>query len=561
MKKRQVKKYLGALLLSGALFCASLQTVYAEEVQTGTEPGTESESGTDITADGGESQSDIVPMPLAESGTDTVSGETTEVNAPRITVDKVEWNGGPLEIPVDLGDYTADELNVKLIEEYNGVESTHYLPLRDTAAIWYFFYYNDAKDSDWYCKAGDYTGTIIFESNRNEEWRYNLTIHVPYDSVKWQVEKVTQKFDGSQDVVFEFKNGTNLFEIKEVKKLIIFTGMGTEGDPRYIVPDMTEGFTCDMEAGTLTIDKDAFKTLLASGKSYDGGTLPDDIAINAWSVSMDGNEFYFNHIPTGEGSITTTAWHLDVSDLDLTAVEEGDTQGVTTVFDSGTGNGLSVSGTDADAISKSALSYIQNNYAEQLAALGDNYTVSSRLVLSEKTANDLAFDVKEAFSSCAPDSAVGKYYDISVQADVLQDGNVVEGLGSLTVPTLDSEIQLSVNIPADLRKDGRSFMMLHYHNGQGTVLESSVTNDTITFKTSAFSPYAIAYKDAVSTTQSNSAAQNTSVKNTQSTAPKNTQSTAPKTGDEVSGMFPAAAVMVSLCVLAAVVYMRKRHCR
>ena len=557
MKKRQVKKYLGALLLSGALFCTSLQTVYAEEVQT----GTESVTGTDTAADGGESQSGIVPEPLAESGTDTVSGETTEVNAPRITQDVIEWNGGLLEIPVDLGDYTADELDVKLIEEYNGVESTHYLPLRDTAAIWYFFYYNDAKDSDWYCKAGDYTGTIIFESNRNEEWRYNLTIHVPYDSVKWQVEKVTQKFDGSQDVVFEFKNGTNLFEIKEVKKLIIFTGMGTEGDPRYIVPDMTEGFTCDMEAGTLTIDKDAFKTLLASGKSYDGGTLPDDIAINAWSVSMDGNEFYFNHIPTGEGSITTTAWHLDVSDLDLTAVEEGDTQGVTTVFDSGTGNGLSVSGTDADAISKSALSYIQNNYAEQLAALGDNYTVSSRIVLSEQTANDLASDVKEAFSSCAPDATVGKYYDISVQADVLQDGNVVEGLGSLTVPALDSEIQLNVNIPADLKKDGRSFMMLHYHNGQGTVLESSVTNDTITFKTSAFSPYAIAYKDAVSTTQSNSAAQNTSVKNTQSTAPKNTQSTVPKTGDEVSGMLPAAAAVISLCVLAAVVYMRKRNCR
>ena len=183
MKKRQVKKYLGALLLSGALFCTSLQTVYAEEVQT----GTESVTGTDTAADGGESQSGIVPEPLAESGTDTVSGETTEVNAPRITQDVIEWNGGLLEIPVDLGDYTADELDVKLIEEYNGVESTHYLPLRDTAAIWYFFYYNDAKDSDWYCKAGDYTGTIIFESNRNEEWRYNLTIHVPYDSVKWQV--------------------------------------------------------------------------------------------------------------------------------------------------------------------------------------------------------------------------------------------------------------------------------------------------------------------------------------------------------------------------------------
>ena len=565
MKKRQVKKYLGALLLSGALFCTSLQTVYAEEVQTGTKSGTG--TGTDITADGGESQPGIVPEPLAESGTDTVSGETTEVNAPRITQDVIEWNGGLLEIPVDLGDYAADDIYIALKRIEGSATYMYNMNLKGTVAVRSFLDFPTSEKTEWFSKAGDYESAVVFsqpQSVGTGRWEYDLTIRIPHDSLKWQVEETVQEFDGSKDVVFEFKNGTNCFELKTIKSIGIYAGLDgldENGEPIYIVPEMTEGLSCDMETGTLTINKDVLKDAFALGKSNNGGMLPDEVAVKASAVSMDGEEFYFNYIPGGSTKGVNTAWWLDISNLDLSVEEETDTQGITSVFDSGTGNGLSVSGTDADAISKSALSYIQNNYAEQLAALGDNYTVSSRLVLSEQTANDLASDVKEAFSSCAPDATVGKYYDISVQADVLQDGNVVEGLGSLTVPTLDSEIQLNVNIPADLKKDGRSFMMLHYHNGKGTVLESSVTNDTITFKTSAFSPYAIAYKDAVSTTQSNSAAQNTSVKNTQSTAPKNTQSTAPKTGDEVSGMLPAAAAVISLCVLAAVVYMRKRHCR
>ena len=558
MKKRQVKKYLGALLLSGALFCASLQTVYAEEVQPGTEPGTESGTGTDITADGGESQPDIVPEPLAESGTDTVSGETTEVNAPRITQDVIEWNGGLLEIPVDLGDYAADELKMTIKTQEGWARSA--TEITENSAVFSFLggYYNGAWDvRRWFFNAGDYELDVSFtDASGTLETTGSFILSIPVDSQPWVVQKERVVFDGSEDLVFRFENGTNYLElVPSSLDLYIWTAMG------FGYHYLESGVTVDTDSGTVTIDKDAFiSTLIKRRDDYNGYGLHDIVTILCDGQTVYGETARRLNEITDDGTgyyDTDLAWEVDITGLDTNNLEKylqpSGSDGQAAEFTGTNADNISVSKTDADVISRSALSYIQNNYADQLAALGDNYTVSSRLVLSEQTADDLASDVKEAFSSCAPDATVGKYYDISVQADVLQDGNVVEGLGSLTVAMLDSEIQLNVNIPADLKKDGRSFMMLHYHNGQGTVLESSVTNDTITFKTSAFSPYAIAYKDAVSTTQSNSAAQNTSV--------KNTQSTAPKTGDEVSGMLPAAAAVISLCVLAAVVYMRKRNCR
>ena len=68
-----------------------------------------------------------------------------------------------------------------------------------------------------------------------------------------------------------------------------------------IVPDMTEGFTWDKEAGTLTINKDALGKTLASGKSYNGGVLPDKISINTFAV-----------MPNGETDVTFGVW-VDIS--------------------------------------------------------------------------------------------------------------------------------------------------------------------------------------------------------------------------------------------------------
>lgn len=254
-----------------------------------------------------------------------------------------------------------------------------------------------------------------------------MTIHVPDDSVKWQVSETTLVFDGSQDVVFHFVNGTNCFELEAVDLLGIFTGMGGEGDPVTVVPDMTDGFTCDMAAGTLTIDKDALKETLASAVSYNGGTLPDEIAVNARAVTKDGESFYFNRVPyEGSSTVTNTAWWLDISDLDLDGGTEPAPGWVQVEFAGA--DGASVSEEDADLISSSALGYLQENYADELAALGEGYEVSVRMDIAERGEENIPDEVKEAFSQAAGGSEIGKYYEISVLADVVSGGEAIDGI-------------------------------------------------------------------------------------------------------------------------------------
>ena len=75
-------------------------------------------------------------------------------------------------------------------------------------------------------------------------------------------------------------------------------------------------------------------------------------------------------------------------------------------------------------LASDALSFVQENYADELAALGEDYTVSAELVLNEADAADVADETKTAFNGILDGKTIGQYYDISVQADVLKDGEV-----------------------------------------------------------------------------------------------------------------------------------------
>jgi hypothetical protein len=55
----------------------------------------------------------------------------------------------------------------------------------------------------------------------------------------------------------------------------------------------------------------------------------------------------------------------------------------------------------------------------------------------------------------------------------------------------------TIAVPEDLVKEGRVFVVLRMHEGETTVLETSLNSDgTLSFKTDRFSTYALAYIDA-----------------------------------------------------------------
>lgn len=108
-------------------------------------------------------------------------------------------------------------------------------------------------------------------------------------------------------------------------------------------------------------------------------------------------------------------------------------------------------------------------------------------------------DVKDALEKALAGEIEGKegatakiaqYLDLSV---LLKTTNGQE-LG--TINKLSKDITFTIAVPEDLVKEGRVFVVLRMHEGETTVLETTMNPDgTISFKTDRFSTYALAYID------------------------------------------------------------------
>lgn len=170
------------------------------------------------------------------------------------------------------------------------------------------------------------------------------------------------------------------------------------------------------------------------------------------------------------------------------------------------------------------------------ANLGENYTVLTRVELTEQKRAEVQEKVKNADSAIAKDYKIGSYYEISVKADVLSNGQSVEGMTDIAVPALMKKVSLNIAVPEALKKTGRTFVMYHYQNDKAVKLETKAKDNVLTFETDSFSPYVLTYKDAVGKGA-------TSV---------------PKTGD--AGVIPVAVIMLSV-VITAMAFCRRGKCQ
>ena len=161
------------------------------------------------------------------------------------------------------------------------------------------------------------------------------------------------------------------------------------------------------------------------------------------------------------------------------------------------GSEITVSEKSEKVIKKSVLAYLQEYYADKLAELGNDYKVVSRLNLSNLSEDEIDQAVKNAFSAVLNGKKIGQYYDISITADVIKDGEVVLGLGNIAIPQMQEKIDLTLRIPEAVRKSGRTYQM--FHCKADTMAEALATtsgkDNTVTFSTDSFSPFALAYAE------------------------------------------------------------------
>lgn len=482
---------------------------------------------------------------------------------PSVTVDSVTWDGGMLEVPIDLGSYAGEEdLSVNIIipdDIPHGFGLMRHLwgEIEENKVIFSLWDLFGSSDSEYFfSKAGTYEMPMYFNVPDEEAGSgytkvvssdsFNLVI--PSDSQQWKVPRTTVKFDGSEDIVFNFENGTNFFEIGSVNEIHVFLA-------KNIGFDMYDGYSFDAESGEVRINKNSFVNELKDyGKEWGAPEAKYEdvtVLIEVKGVTTNGIEIpgYINRVDYEgpEHFVTTIAWSVDLTGLDLSATDEVVTDGAATEFVSASSGEVSVSAATGNVIGQNALAYIQANYAEKLAGL-DYYTVSARMELSEMDENNLDQAVKTAFAPYLTGRTAGKYYTIEIIADVMKDGQIVDGLGSILIPELSEAGEVTLKIPEDLKRNGRTYDMLHYQDGTAEILSCVEQDGTITFKTGGFSPFALVYRDAVDNAGG--------LKSTGNTAAGN-NAVSPKTGDPAEAGYAAGVIVLSFAAIASVITLKR----
>lgn len=245
---------------------------------------------------------------------------------PSVMVDSVTWEGGLLKVPVDLGDYTAEEIlpilrfapentDTNMAWRYPTMEGNYvvYSPMSD---------FESCDVETFWTQEGVYDATLEFYSSDDSKiCQDSFELTILHSSTMWEVEPKLVKFDGSQDLTFSFTNGTNYYALQSISYIEFFMFKG-----QYENASLGNGYIYDMAAGTLTIDKDlvssALRTTVREAQQAGLETPPTNAYINVGAMTTSGEEVMFNVIDKGSADgwiIHTPAWELDLTDFDWTA--------------------------------------------------------------------------------------------------------------------------------------------------------------------------------------------------------------------------------------------------
>ena len=176
--------------------------------------------------------------------------------------------------------------------------------------------------------------------------------------------------------------------------------------------------------------------------------------------------------------------------------------------------------------------------SEQLAAAEGKELTFDLNISDLSTTSEGATDISNYASTNS--YTIGKFFDISLiaKADGVSIGNVTATAAA---------VPLAVEIPAELQKTGRTFIILRNHDGVITEVGRG-TGNQVPVSTDRFSTYAIAYTDSNSDessnssdkdsssnnyTSSNSSSSSNSSNNNSSSSSETATNWTPKTPDEV----------------------------
>ena len=194
-------------------------------------------------------------------------------------------------------------------------------------------------------------------------------------------------------------------------------------------------------------------------------------------------------------------------------------------------------------------SIVNNGDLKTLLSLSDDEVSQGTKVWLDVTdlGNNAPDSDKALVESAKGDYTIGTYLDINLYKKV---GNNE----AVKVTKTNGNVEVSLVMPEDLRKEGRTFGIVRVHDNMAALISASYAGDShlLTFKTDGFSTYAIVYKDGTNAGSNGSANTNTSTGSNPSTgAATNIDTSIPKT-DGASGLMGwYLALIISSAVLGA----------
>lgn len=389
---------------------------------------------------------------------------------PSVTQKTITWTGGLIKVPVDLGEYDADNLGVNLSLVGSAVSSYAKILEGNTAAFPTLMDFGSygGHEYEHFTKEGSYEAEIefgIIKDNYIEKIGTDtFTIVIPTDSEIWNVSQKTAEFDGNQDITFNFENGTNAYALQSINKLALFV------DKQVGDLYLEDGFTFDIDEGRLVIEADAIKrTLIEYAEEKESGinAVPSKLLVNAWAVTEGGEEVRFDIIDTDEfpGS-KDVAWALDITEF----------------------KSLQASGQKAEQI-------IENEYSETVRKpIGSEFTqvvtgANTEVTFESSNPNVAEVDESSGVITCV---GVGEAIITSKAAESSEYKAASEQVTVYVIPktvgiksvTSNKKGQVIVKSKA-VAKDNDGYRIQYKQNGKTNIIEVSGQNTgtkTFTFK-------------------------------------------------------------------------------
>ncbi len=256
---------------------------------------------------------------------------------PHVIPDEIIWNGGSIEIPLDLTGMDSSELYIwtTSIRSLDENEHSDYMTTNcitdydnEKAVMSIVQGFNSCDQGILVSEAGDYEVTVTFSEKSGQfTCRDTFTLVNPVTSQLWDTSYEYVDFDGTQDVTFHFKNGTNYYRLSDIPRLDIYIWMGADDRP---VLYEGEDYIVDLEAGTVTIDKTALSDMLNSYYAEGNDFNEKMLAVNAFTTTeynYDDDGFYMNvvdYVGPDPYYMTDCAWQIDISGFEFTSDEPGD---------------------------------------------------------------------------------------------------------------------------------------------------------------------------------------------------------------------------------------------